>query len=144
MATTRSTSLGRVPLRGWVFYFSTLVLLLLYFWLIARFSQDWRRREGVQVPHNVQTSRELLAEKFTGAQYFQIGEEKEQIPYPYISVINARTQMERIVKERKLAPDVGHQINRIIEELTVPAPPRMVGTDRVNALHLNLALDQLR
>ena len=131
-------------MRGWVFYFSTLVLLLLYFWLIARFSQDWRRREGVQVPDNVQTSRELLAEKYTGAQYFQIGGEKEQIPYPYISVINARTQMERIVKERKLAPDVGHQINRIIEELTVPAPPRMVGIDRVNALHLNLALDQLR
>jgi K+-transporting ATPase c subunit len=144
MATKRSSSLGRVPLRGWLFYFSTLALLLLYFWLIARFSQDWRPREGVQVPDDVQIARELLAQKFTGSQYFQIGEGKDQIPYPYISVVNARTQIERIVKERKLVPAAGHQINQIIEKLTVPAPPRMVGLDHVNALQLNLALDQLR
>ena len=143
MYTKRSSNLGRVPLRGWLFYFSTLVLLLLYFWLIARFSPDWRRREGVRVPDEFQTGRELLAQKFTGSQYFQIGEEKNPMPYPYISVANARTQIERIVKERKLEPDAAHQINQIIEKLTIPAPSRMVRINHVNALQLNLALDKL-
>ncbi len=139
----RSSNLGRVPLRGWLFYFSTLSLLLVYFWLIARFSPNWRRWEGVQVPDDVQTGRELLAQKFTGLQYFQIGEEKNPMPYPYISVVNARTQIERIVKERKLEPDAVHQINQIIEKLTFTAPARMIGINHVNALQLNLALDKL-
>lgn len=144
MTTTRSTNSGRVPPRVWAFYIAALALLLLIFALIARFAGSGRSREEIQTPDDVQAARELLAQKFTGPQYFQIGEEKDQMPFPYISVIDARTQMDRIIKERKLTPDASIQIVKLIEELTVPESSRMVGVDRVNILRLNLALDQLR
>ncbi|MDZ4401846.1 potassium-transporting ATPase subunit C [Prosthecobacter sp.] len=144
MSTTRSSNATRVPPRVWAFYAAALALLLLFFALIAQFAKVGKSKEEFKVPDDVQAARELLTQKFTGPQYFQIGEEKGLLPYPCISVTDARSQMDRIIKERKLTPEVAIQINKLIEKLTVPEPSRMVGVDHVNILQLNLALDKLR
>jgi K+-transporting ATPase ATPase C chain len=144
MSPARSSSATRVPASFFAAYLIVLGLLLLFFGLIAHFSKSGSSTEEIKVPDDVQVARELLAQKFTGPQYFQLGDEKDQMPYPYISVINARTQVGRIIQERKLAPEAAAQINQLIEKLIVPASSRVVGIDHVNALQLNLALDKLR
>ena len=126
MSTERAINASGVPLRVWAVYLTMLGLLLLFFALIAQFAKA------------------RLAQQFTGPKYFQVCDQGEQMPYLYISVDNARTQMRRIVQERKLAPEIATQIYRLIEQMTVPAAAHVVGIDHVNALQLNLALDQLR
>ena len=126
MSTERAINACGVPPRVWAVYLTVLGLLLLLFALIAQFAKA------------------RLVQQFTGPQYFQVCEQDEQMPYLYIAADNARTQMRRIVKERKLAPEIATQINRLIEEMTVPASAHVVGIDHVSALQLNLALDQLQ
>ena len=126
MSSARATKTGRVPLRVWAVYLTALGLLLLFFALIAQFAKT------------------RLAQKFTGPQYFQVCGQSEQMPYLYISAADARTQMSRIVQERRLAPEAASQINQLIEKLTVPASAHEVGIEHVNALLLNLELDKLR
>ncbi len=144
MSTARTTNNSSVHLRVWAVYLTALGLLLLFFALIARFAKNRDSTEEFKIPDDVHAARELLAQNFTGPQYFQIGEEKSPVPYPYISVVDARTQMTRIIQERKLTPETAAQLNQLIEKMTVPASSRVVGIDHVNALQLNLALDKLR
>ncbi len=126
MPFARTSKAGRVPLRVWAVFLTALSLLLLFFALIAHFAES------------------RLAQKYTGPEYFRICEKSGSMPYPCISVANARTQMNRIIQERKLAPEAAAQISQLIVKLTVPASAHVVCIDHVNALQLNLALDKLR
>lgn len=133
----------RVPWIAWLLFAVALAGLLMLFSFIANLDKQ-TRQHGFEAPDDVKAARELLASKFSGPHYFQIGAQVEGVPYPYISVIDARTQTDRIIQERKLAPEAAAQINQLVEKLTVPASSRVVGIDHVNALQLNLALDKLR
>ena len=126
MSTTRRIKGSRVPLRVWAVYLTVLGLLLLFFALIAQFAKT------------------RLAQKFTGPQYFQVCEQNDQMPALHISATNARTQLGRIIKERKLAPAVAAEINHLIDQLAAPASANVQGPDHVSALQLNLALDKLQ
>lgn len=122
MSTTRTIKGSRVPLRVWAVYLTVLGLLLLFFALIAQFAKT------------------RLAQKFTGPQYFQVCEQNDQMPALHISATNARTQLGRIIKERKLAPVAAAEINHLIDQLAAPAS----ANDHVSTLQLNLALDKLQ
>ena len=122
MSFARATKTSRVPLRVWAVYLTVLGLLLLFFALIAQFAKT------------------RLAQKFTGPQYFQVCEQNDQMPALHISATNARTQLGRIIKERKLAPVAAAEINHLIDQLAAPAS----ANDHVSALQLNLALDKLQ
>ena len=126
MSTERAIYARGVPLRVWAVYLIVLGLLLLFFALIAQFAKT------------------RLAQKYTGPEYFRICEKSDSIPYPCISVANARAQMDRIIQERKLAPEAVAQFNRLIENLSVPASVQVPDVCYVNALQLNLALDKMR
>lgn len=117
MSTTRTIKGSRVPLRVWAVYLTVLGLLLVFFALIAHFA------------------RTKLAQKLTGPQYFQVCAQNDQI-----SATDAKTQLDRIIKERKLAPAAAVEINHLIDQLTAPSS----ANDHVSALQLNLALDKLQ
>ena len=59
---------------------------------------------------------------------------------PHISVQNARMQVERIAKARRLPPD---QIGTLIDQASTPRFMGVYGDVAVDVLRLNLLLDQL-
>lgn len=126
MSFARATKTSRVPLRVWAVYLTVLGLLLLFFALIAHFA------------------RTRLAQKLTGPQYFQVCAQNDQMPALHISATDARMQLDRIIKERKLAPAVAAEINHLIDQLAAPASANVQGPDHVSAVQLNLALDKLQ
>ena len=115
-----------MPLRVWAVYLTVLGLLLLFFALIAQFAKT------------------RLTQKFTGPQYFHVCDQNDEMPFLSISAGDARKQMGRIIQERKLPPESVAQLNKLIENLTLPDSAQFAGGDHVNALQLNLALDKMR
>jgi potassium-transporting ATPase KdpC subunit len=60
---------------------------------------------------------------------------------PHISVANARLQVARVARERKLSPE---EVSGLVDAHTSPRVLGLLGEPRVNVLQLNLALDALR
>ena len=59
---------------------------------------------------------------------------------PHISILSARLQMKRIAKARGVK--VG-QLEKLIEENTEKPLLGLFGTEKINVLQLNIALDKL-
>lgn len=134
----------RILLRVVFLYIGTLLgiyLLIAFSAHLIRTRQPW---EGFKAPDDTKVARELLAEKFTGPRYFHIGQETERLPHPYISVFEARRQVESILKARQLPSKDAEKLNKVIERLMEPAASRVTGGDRINTLQLNLSLDEMK
>jgi len=117
---------------------SSLIILLL-----------WQRQkqlpwEGFKAPDDVRVARKLLSEQFTGPRYFHFVEDDETLKHPYISISSAETQISGILSARSLPPEAADKIGKIIDRLAIRPSSRLTGTDRVNFLQLNLALDEMR
>lgn len=60
---------------------------------------------------------------------------------PHISLVAAQLQVMRIAQERRYSED---QVSALVEQYTEPAQFGILGSERVNVLLLNLALDGLK
>lgn len=106
--------------------------------------RDHRGISPVSTREEIAVAERLLSEKLSGPRYFNVL--ASGIPEeggPWINVKDARSQVERIVAERKLGPADTRKIERLIVKLTELHPSRMVGGERVNLPRLNLSLDAL-
>ncbi|RBP47309.1 K+-transporting ATPase C subunit [Roseimicrobium gellanilyticum] len=137
------SSSSQVPLRLLGIYGGAFVALFLFFALTAQFLRMSSATE-VPIPDEKAAAQELLEAKLSGPGYFQLGEPSAELPSPYITPAQARIQLDRVVGERHLDAAKREQLENLIKELTEPSPSRMVGTERLNALKLNLALDELK
>lgn len=61
---------------------------------------------------------------------------------PHISVLAARSQIQRIAAERKLSQEQTVLVEKLIQEYTEDRQGGLLGEVRVNVLKLNLALDE--
>lgn len=138
-----SSSTSHVPLRLLGIYGGAFVALFLFFALAAQVLR-MSNATGTLIPDEKAVAQELLEQKLSGPKYFQLGESSTELPSPYITPAQARTQVERVVAERHLDIAEREKVKALIKELTEPSPSRMVGTERLNVLKLNLALDELK
>lgn len=138
-----SSSTSHVPLRLLGIYGGAFVGLFLFFVLAAQLLRMSNATE-VPIPDEKVVAQELLEAKLSGPKYFQLGESSAELPSPYMTPAQARAQIERVVNERHFDALKRERLETLIKELTEPSPSRMVGTERLNALKLNLALDELK
>lgn len=103
-----------------------------------------RNRETLHIPDDTKVAREILIQRFSSPQYFQLGTNTEEMPHPYLASSAVAAQLDRVTQLRKLSPPQVEKLNKIITKLTEPAPSRLAGDDRVNVLRLNLALDEMK
>jgi len=116
-----------------------LILLLICF-LWQHVDEPW---QGFQPPDDVKAAQVLLAQKMSGPGYFRSGPETKDIPFPFISSAAAVGQLDRIVKERHLDPRGKAKLEKLIDRLVEAPSSRVVGSEQVSVLRLNLALDQM-
>jgi hypothetical protein len=84
----------------------------------------------------------LLAEKLSGPRYFtSTNREDGEL---WISPVEAHKQLPRVATERNLSPEAISEVEKRINQLTTPPTSRIVGSERINLLQLNLALDSIR
>jgi potassium-transporting ATPase KdpC subunit len=98
----------------------------------------------VSTREEIAVAERLLVDKLSGPRYFNAP--ASGIPEeggPWIDAKDARSQVERVVAERKLGPEGHRKVEQFIEKLTEPYPSRMVGGERINLLRLNLSLDAI-
>ncbi|QIF00661.1 potassium-transporting ATPase subunit C [Roseimicrobium sp. ORNL1] len=138
-----SSSASHIPLRLLGIYGGAFIALFLFFALAAQFLRMSNATE-VPIPDEKAVAQELLEAKLSGPKYFQLGESSAELPSPYMTPAQARMQLGRVVNERHLDAVKRERLENLIKELTEPSPSRMVGTERLNALRLNLALDEMR
>lgn len=119
------------------------LLLLIRFDLdrIRKSSQPW---EGFQKPDDVEVARRMLGEKYAGQGYFHADPGTEEMPYPYVSVFDAKGQIAGIARHRRISPQDIEKIDKLVTLLSEPPSSRIHGESRVNTLQLNLAIDQMR
>lgn len=145
MATNKASPKDiRQALKVVVVFISIIFGLYLFMALIAhliRSNQPW---EDYRKPDDTKVARELLAQKFTGPSYFLPGTPTDLTPLPYLTPAEARRQIDRIIEVRGLPSDTREKLEKLIGKLTEPVSSRVVGIDRVNALQLNLALDEMK
>jgi hypothetical protein len=132
-----------MPLRLLGIYGGAFVALFLFFALTAQFLRMSNATE-VPIPDEKAVAQELLEAKLSGPRYFQLGDSSAELPGPYITPAQARAQIDRVIAERKLDAGQREKVELIIKELTEPSPSRMVGTERLNVLKLNLAIDEMK
>ncbi len=137
------SSSSSVPLRLLAIYAGTLAVLFILFAVIARLLSS-ANQSSVPIPDEKAAAQALLEEKLSGPRYFQCGEPAAELTRPYITPAQAREQLDRVVTERKLDTAGRARVEALIQELTEPSPSRMVGTERLNSLKLNLALDEMK
>jgi K+-transporting ATPase ATPase C chain len=140
---SHSSSASHIPLRLLGIYGGAFIALFLFFALAAQLLRMSNATE-VPIPDEKAVAQELLEAKLSGPKYFQLGESSAELPNPYITPAQARAQLERVVAERHLDAAKRERLESLIKELTEPSPSRMVGTERLNALKLNLALDEIK
>jgi K+-transporting ATPase ATPase C chain len=138
-----SSSTSHVPLRLLGIYGGAFIALFLFFALAAQLLRMSNATE-VPIPDEKAAAQELLEAKLSGPMYFQLGESSAELPSPYITPAQARAQMDRVIGERHFDAAQREKVEVLIKELTEPSPSRMVGTERLNALRLNLALDEMK
>jgi K+-transporting ATPase c subunit len=124
-------------------YGGAFVALFLFFALTAQFLRMSNASSPVPIPDEQAVAQQLLEQKLSGPGYFKIDKATAELPNPYITPAMARAQVERIVTERHLNGVAREKLEAVIGTLTEPSPSRMVGTDRINTLKLNLALDEM-
>jgi hypothetical protein len=84
----------------------------------------------------------LLADKLSGPRYFtSTNREDGEL---WISPAEARKQLPRVATERNLSPEAISEVDKRINQLTTPPTSRIVGSERINLLQLNLVLDSIR
>ena len=132
-----------VPLRLLAVYGGAFLALFLFFALTAHFLRSSNVPSPVPIPDEQAVAQQLLEQKLKGPGYFEIGEPSAELPNPYITPAKARAQVEHIVTERRLDAAGRAKLEELTNTLIEPSPSRMVGTERINALKLNLALDEL-
>lgn len=87
----------------------------------------------------------LLVEKLSGPRYFNApGDTVPEDGGPWIKVHEARSQMERVIAERKLGPEGARAVELLIETMTEHHPSRVLGGTRINLARLNLSLDSIK
>ena len=101
-----------------------------------------------QLPDEKSAIIQLLAQKFTGPEYFQIesgtAAQNSSSDKVYLTVESAKKQIGRISAARKFDAEDTSRLNALISGMTEPPQSRVVGEERVNLLMLNLALDALK
>lgn len=143
MSAHHPPSTTHVPLRLLALYGGAFLALFLFFALTAYLLRE-SNAGSIPIPDDKAAARELLEQKLSGPGYFQLGEPSAELPSPYITPAQARAQLDRVVAERHFDMAKRERVERVIKQLTEPSPSRMVGTERLNALKLNLALDELQ
>lgn len=87
----------------------------------------------------------LLVAKLSGPRYFSAT--ADAVPEdggPWIRVHEARSQMPRVIAERKLDPEGARAVELLIDEMTEHHPSRVLGGTRINLPRLNLSLDSIK
>lgn len=87
----------------------------------------------------------LLVAKLSGPRYFSAA--ADAVPEdggPWIKVHEARSQMPRVIAERKLGPEGVRAVELLIETMTEHHPSRVLGGTRINLPRLNLSLDSIK
>lgn len=135
-------STSHIPLKLLGIYGGVLAALFLLFALAAHLLRMGNAGNH-PLPDETAAARELLEAKLSGPAYFQF-EDGSEVPRPYLTVAQTRMQTERVSATRQLSAEQRQELDRLIERLTEPSPSRMVGTERLNALKLNLALDEMK
>lgn len=120
--------------------------------LVSLFGILWqykRTHPAYIVPDEQSAAYELLAQKFVGPGYFHFGTSGNNERYGqllskfHIPTEDARSQIDRITKERNLEPEQVKKLNGLIDRISEPPNSRIVGQSQINLLRLNLALDEL-
>ena len=137
-STNRYFNSQRLRVTVGVLVLASLVLLL----LIWPFQQN-RPWKGFKVPDENKAAQLLLAQKLSGPRYFKPGQGAADLPFPFITPATAKQQLARVIQERHLDPADRGKLENLIEQLVELPPSRLVGSERINVLRLNLALDEM-
>lgn len=142
---TASPHSGTIPLRLVALYGGLVLAMFLFFALAAWMLRTHQQASEVRIPDEKSVAEELLLQKLSGPRYFQPESPPAAgLPRPFITPAQARSQVERVMRERQFAADMKPRLEALILQLTEPSSSRLVGSDRINANRLNLALDELR
>jgi K+-transporting ATPase c subunit len=110
---------------------------------------QYSQRPTMVIPDEKAAAAALLQEKLSGPRYFHPTTSNPGAPElrsaePRISVADARSQIDGIVRERQLQKQQAEMLEQLVDRLAEPSPSRIVGEPTINLLRLNLALDELR
>jgi hypothetical protein len=102
----------------------------------------WRDGGG-RLPDEKKVAMELLTETLSGPGYFHFpeGTLPDEHGILWISPAHTASQIDRVMKERKLDESARKKLDRLLEEVTESHPSRVIGGDRINVARLNVALD---
>lgn len=135
-----------------VLYAGMLGAVLFFFWGLSTVLRSFSADTLVLPDEKVAAAR-LLAKQLSGPRYFEVpagdmrdvdGVTVPSSPEPHITVVAARSQVERIAKERHLDAEGTARVESLIQSLTETPSSRLIGSDHINLLRLNLALDELK
>ncbi len=104
-----------------------------------------REPEPVSIEEERAAADALLVEKLSGPSYFNAP--VDTVPEdggPWIKVHEARSQMERVITERKLGPEAARAVEQLIETMAEHHPSRVIGGMRINLPRLNLSLNSIK
>ena len=85
---------------------------------------------------------QLLVQKLSGPRYFSVS--YWETGEPWITVDDARAQVQRVAAARQLDTTGQQTIRQLIDDMSEPHPHRIVGGERVRVSRLNLSLDTLK
>jgi K+-transporting ATPase ATPase C chain len=105
----------------------------------------WFGKDGdeASIPDEKRVAMIELGDKQTGPGYFHAeeGAQPDEQGVLWIEPDKAAGQIERVLRERKLADGERENLTKLINEVSEPYPSRTIGGSRVNLARLNVALD---
>jgi K+-transporting ATPase c subunit len=105
----------------------------------------WFDRSGNEapIPDEKRVAMIELGDKQSGPEYFHAeeGTKPDEQGVLWIEPDKAAAQIERVLRERKLADSEREKLTKLINEVSEPYPSRTIGGSRVSLTRLNVALD---
>ena len=101
------------------------------------------KKDEPPVPDEKRVAMLELEKTQSGPGYFhaEAGTQPDEEGVRWIEPDKAAAQIDRVLKERKLAESERETLTKLINEISEPHPSRTIGGNRVNLARLNVALD---
>ena len=109
-------------------------------WFVLRESEE-------PVPDEKRVAMIELQDQQTGPRYFHpddLSAVPDEQGILWMPPDRAATQIDRVIRERKLEESARAKLDKLINEITEPHPSRVIGGERVNVARLNVALDAMK
>ena len=102
----------------------------------------WRKTDA-PIPDEKRVAMIALEDMQSGPGYFhaEADTQPDEQGIRWIEPDKAAAQIDRVLRERKLAEGEREELTKLINEVSEPHPSRTIGGNRVNLARLNVALD---